>query len=195
MIRRLLMGSARTPLAAADSSCPRRGEGDVGVSTPAALGGVHQLPQPLRPAAGAALSVLPRGNVPSTALARETPAPAAAAGGPGGPPVRGRILDGLRASRRHCLARWAQFNPAIPGRCPATVAGIAIIVMGLHFLGRFPDRPSATARPGSAVAKPVGLWGAYVMGLAFAFGCGRRRIGPVLARDPVRWRASETNAA
>ena len=59
------------------------------------------------------------------------------------------------------------------------LAGIAIIVMGLHFLGLF--RLAflyREARP--QVQKPVGIWGAYVMGLAFAFGwtpC----IGPILA--------------
>jgi cytochrome c-type biogenesis protein len=59
------------------------------------------------------------------------------------------------------------------------VAGIAIIVMGLHFLGVTPikwlDRQARLV-----VQKPVGLWGAYVMGLAFALGwtpC----IGPILA--------------
>jgi cytochrome c-type biogenesis protein len=59
------------------------------------------------------------------------------------------------------------------------VAGIAIIVMGLHFLGLF--RIGLFYREARfSVAKPVGLWGAYVMGLAFAFGwtpC----IGPILA--------------
>jgi cytochrome c-type biogenesis protein len=61
----------------------------------------------------------------------------------------------------------------------AIVAGIAIIIMGLHFLGvtriAFLHRE---ARP--EMRKPVGLWGAYVMGLCFAFGwtpC----IGPILA--------------
>jgi len=61
----------------------------------------------------------------------------------------------------------------------AIVAGIAIIVMGLHFLGAFHFAfLSRTAR--LHIEKPVGLWGAYAMGLAFAFGwtpC----IGPVLA--------------
>jgi cytochrome c-type biogenesis protein len=61
----------------------------------------------------------------------------------------------------------------------AIVAGIAIIVMGLHFLGltRFALLLREKRAP---MAKPVGLWGAYVMGLAFAFGwtpC----IGPILA--------------
>jgi cytochrome c-type biogenesis protein len=61
----------------------------------------------------------------------------------------------------------------------STVAGLAIIVMGLHFLGLF--RIGLFYREARFnVDKPVGLWGAYVMGLAFAFGwtpC----IGPVLA--------------
>jgi cytochrome c-type biogenesis protein len=61
----------------------------------------------------------------------------------------------------------------------ATVAGVAIIVMGLHFLGAF-RIPLLMREARVDVEKPVGLWGAYVMGLAFAFGwtpC----IGPVLA--------------
>ena len=61
----------------------------------------------------------------------------------------------------------------------AIVAGIAIIVMGLHFLGltRFAFLMFEKRAP---MARPVGLWGAYAMGLAFAFGwtpC----IGPILA--------------
>src|ERR1700722_19612787 len=59
------------------------------------------------------------------------------------------------------------------------VAGIVIILMGLHFLGL--TRIASWMREGRLTApKPVGLWGAYVMGLAFAFGwtpC----IGPILA--------------
>ena len=59
------------------------------------------------------------------------------------------------------------------------VAGIAIILMGLHFLGltRFAVLMFEKRAP---MSRPVGLWGAYVMGLAFAFGwtpC----IGPILA--------------
>src|SRR5665647_1545356 len=61
----------------------------------------------------------------------------------------------------------------------ATIAGIAIIIMGLHFLGI--TRIALLHRQKRLeVAKPVGLWGAYIMGLAFAFGwtpC----IGPILA--------------
>jgi len=61
----------------------------------------------------------------------------------------------------------------------AIVAGVAIIIMGLHFLGL--TRLALLYREKRVtVPKPVGLWGAYVMGLAFAFGwtpC----IGPILA--------------
>ncbi len=59
------------------------------------------------------------------------------------------------------------------------VAGLSIIAMGLHFLGAF-HLPFLHRTARIKVEKPVGLWGAYVMGLAFAFGwtpC----IGPVLA--------------
>lgn len=61
----------------------------------------------------------------------------------------------------------------------ATIAGIAIIIMGLHFLG-VTQIAFLMREKRAQVAKPVGLWGAYVMGLAFAFGwtpC----IGPILA--------------
>lgn len=59
------------------------------------------------------------------------------------------------------------------------IAGIAIIIMGLHFLG-ITQIALLHRQKRLKVAKPVGLWGAYVMGLAFAFGwtpC----IGPILA--------------
>lgn len=59
------------------------------------------------------------------------------------------------------------------------LAGVAIMFMGFHFLGVF--RLAFLYREARvAVEKPVGSWGAYVMGLAFAFGwtpC----IGPILA--------------
>jgi cytochrome c-type biogenesis protein len=59
------------------------------------------------------------------------------------------------------------------------VAGIGIIVMGAHFLGLF--RFDLMLREKRVeIAKPPGLWSAYLMGVAFAFGwtpC----IGPILA--------------
>ncbi|OYX14222.1 MAG: cytochrome C biogenesis protein [Rhizobiales bacterium 32-66-8] len=60
----------------------------------------------------------------------------------------------------------------------SVIAGAAIILMGLNFLGVFRIHLlSRTAR--AHVEPPTGLWGAFVMGLAFAFGwtpC----LGPVL---------------
>jgi cytochrome c-type biogenesis protein len=61
----------------------------------------------------------------------------------------------------------------------AMIAGVAIIVMGLHFLGltRF---AFLMREKRLEMKKPIGLWGAYAMGVAFAFGwtpC----IGPILA--------------
>ncbi|HEX5507246.1 MAG TPA: cytochrome c biogenesis protein CcdA [Pseudolabrys sp.] len=61
----------------------------------------------------------------------------------------------------------------------AIIAGVIIIIMGLHFLG-LTRIAFLMQEKRVEVAKPVGLWGAYVMGLAFAFGwtpC----IGPILA--------------
>lgn len=60
------------------------------------------------------------------------------------------------------------------------VAGILIIAMGLHFLGIFRIGLLYRQARVEVQNKPAGLVGAYVMGLAFAFGwtpC----VGPVLA--------------
>lgn len=58
-------------------------------------------------------------------------------------------------------------------------AGAAILLMGLHFLGLFKIGLLYREKR-FHMEKPLGIWGGYVMGLAFAFGwtpC----IGPVLA--------------
>ncbi|MCC6889132.1 MAG: cytochrome c biogenesis protein CcdA [Hyphomicrobiales bacterium] len=82
------------------------------------------------------------------------------------------VTLGAGASAAGSLLRFYSYELSI-------VAGIAIIIMGLHFLGLTPiallHRQARMQMP-----KPVGLWGAYIMGLAFAFGwtpC----IGPILA--------------
>ena len=60
------------------------------------------------------------------------------------------------------------------------IAGIIIIIMGLHFLGLFRIGLLFREARFHVASKPAGLLGAYVIGLAFAFGwtpC----VGPVLA--------------
>ena len=82
------------------------------------------------------------------------------------------IALGASASAVGSLIRAWSFELSI-------VAGLAIIVMGLHFLGVTPIALLQREKR-MAVARPVGRWGAYAMGLAFAFGwtpC----IGPILA--------------
>lgn len=62
----------------------------------------------------------------------------------------------------------------------AIIAGVLIIVMGLHFLGVFRIGLLYREARVQVESKPAGLIGAYLMGLAFAFGwtpC----VGPVLA--------------
>ena len=62
----------------------------------------------------------------------------------------------------------------------ATIAGVVIIVLGLHFLGVFRIALLFRELRFQIGSKPAGLAGSYVVGLAFAFGwtpC----VGPVLA--------------
>ncbi len=62
----------------------------------------------------------------------------------------------------------------------AMVAGIVIIIMGLHFLGMLKIGLLYREARIQVDGKPAGIWSAYIMGLAFAFGwtpC----VGPVLA--------------
>lgn len=62
----------------------------------------------------------------------------------------------------------------------SVIAGIIIIVMGLHFIGVFKIGFLYRQARVNVQRKPAGLLGAYVVGLAFAFGwtpC----VGPVLA--------------
>ena len=69
------------------------------------------------------------------------------------------------------IRQWSHFL--------SIAAGIGIILMGLHFLGAL--RIGAMFREKRLeIARPPGLWSAYLMGLAFAFGwtpC----VGPILA--------------
>lgn len=63
------------------------------------------------------------------------------------------------------------------------VAGIVIIAMGLHFLGVL-QVPFMLRTARIHTGRPIGLWGAFVMGLAFAFGwtpCLGSVLGAILA--------------
>src|SRR5215207_6887830 len=73
----------------------------------------------------------------------------------------------------------------------STLAGAAIIVMGLHFMGLF--RIGFLYREARlTVDKSLDVWGAYVMGLAFAFGGppGTARSSPRSSPSPAPRRAS-----
>ncbi len=62
----------------------------------------------------------------------------------------------------------------------APLAGVIIIILGLHFLGAFRILVLFREARFQVDSRPVGLLGVYVVGLAFAFGwtpC----VGPVLA--------------
>ena len=62
----------------------------------------------------------------------------------------------------------------------AIIAGVLILLMGLHFLGVFRFALLYREARVQVERKPAGMVGAYVMGLAFAFGwtpC----VGPILA--------------
>lgn len=62
----------------------------------------------------------------------------------------------------------------------AMIAGAVILILGLHFLGVFRIGLLFQEARFQAVRKPAGFFGAYLVGLAFAFGwtpC----VGPVLA--------------
>ena len=60
------------------------------------------------------------------------------------------------------------------------IAGVLILLMGLHFLGVFKFALLYREARVTVERKPAGMVGAYIMGLAFAFGwtpC----VGPILA--------------
>jgi cytochrome c-type biogenesis protein len=62
----------------------------------------------------------------------------------------------------------------------AVIAGVIVIVLGLHFLGLFRIGLLFREARFQTVSRPAGFLGAYLVGLAFAFGwtpC----VGPVLA--------------
>ena len=105
--------------------------------------GAYQLSVTLCPAVGAALSRLSHRHVARTVCRRRGRTARPARDGGGGGAFRLRLFDGVRRAwrerERHRLADARLFGPL------GIVAGIAIIVMGLHFLGVFPHRLPPTA--------------------------------------------------
>jgi cytochrome c-type biogenesis protein len=89
------------------------------------------------------------------------------------------VLAGWLADMKLALASATGWDVPISDDPFAIIAGLIIIIMGLHFLGITPIA-FLYRQARLDLQKPVGLWGAYVMGLAFALGwtpC----IGPILA--------------
>lgn len=79
-------------------------------------------------------------------------------------------------------ATASYFGQIVRSQLPllSQLAGIVIIIMGLHFMGVFKLAFLSREVRYHAQEKPIGLFGAYAVGLAFAFGwtpC----LGPVLA--------------
>ncbi|MGD0761775.1 MAG: cytochrome c biogenesis protein CcdA [Roseiarcus sp.] len=97
------------------------------------------------------------------------------------------VFVALGASASAVGALLRQWSHAL-----SIAAGIGIVLMGAHFLGVF--KWSAMYRETRVeIAKPPGLWSAYLMGLAFALGwtpC----IGPILAAILAVAGAQETVA-
>lgn len=87
------------------------------------------------------------------------------------------------------IGQWVGENRTMLSR----IAGVVIIVMGLHFIGVF--RIALLYREARLEVnnKPPGLLGAYVVGLAFGFGwtpCVGPALGAVLmaaANEPSAW--------
>jgi len=83
------------------------------------------------------------------------------------------IILGASAS---VVGKFLQANLEIIGK----VAGVVIIIFGLHMIGVFKIKFLQYEKRFQSNAKPLGLIGSFVVGLAFAFGwtpC----IGPILA--------------
>ena len=79
-------------------------------------------------------------------------------------------------------ATASYFGQAVRAQLPllSQLAGVLIIIMGLHFLGLFKLQILSREARYHHDSKPFGLFGSYAVGLAFAFGwtpC----LGPVLA--------------
>jgi cytochrome c-type biogenesis protein len=92
---------------------------------------------------------------------------------------------GFRSIQALLIDGFDALNSATGGHLPSNldpfnmIGGLLIAVMGLHFLGvtRF---AVLMQEKRVEMVRPVGLWGAYLMGLAFALGWSPC-IGPILS--------------
>lgn len=85
------------------------------------------------------------------------------------------VFVALGASATY-VGQWFAANRVILGR----VAGAIIIVLGLHTMGITPIKWLNYEKRIHAETKPVGIFGSFLIGLAFAFGWSPC-IGPILA--------------
>jgi cytochrome c-type biogenesis protein len=85
------------------------------------------------------------------------------------------VFVALGASATY-VGQWFAANRVILAR----VAGAVIIVLGLHTMGLTPIKWLNYEKRIHAETKPVGIFGSFLIGLAFAFGWSPC-IGPILA--------------
>jgi len=87
------------------------------------------------------------------------------------------------------IGQWVGENRILLSR----IAGAIIIVMGLHFIGVFRIPLLYREARLEVESKPAGIFGAYIVGLAFGFGwtpCAGPALGAVLmtaANEPSQW--------
>jgi cytochrome c-type biogenesis protein len=74
------------------------------------------------------------------------------------------------------IGQWFAANRLVLAR----IAGAAIVVLGLHTMGLTPIRWLNYEKRIHAGTKPMGVFGSFLIGLAFAFGWSPC-IGPILA--------------
>jgi cytochrome c-type biogenesis protein len=74
------------------------------------------------------------------------------------------------------IGQWFAANRVVLAR----IAGVVIIILGLHTMGLTPIKWLNYEKRIHAQSKPMGLFGSFLIGLAFAFGWSPC-IGPILA--------------
>lgn len=85
------------------------------------------------------------------------------------------VFVALGASATY-VGQWFAANRVILAR----IAGVIIVVLGLHTMGLTPIKWLNYEKRIHAESKPMGIFGSFLIGLAFAFGWSPC-IGPILA--------------